>query len=53
VFDSLQIYRQFTYWVYGKPGPKNRIPIPSCVVQSIRTTYPEKDGVYEGYNEIV
>jgi len=46
-------YRQFTYWVYEKPGPKNRITMPSWVQQSIRNSYPEEDGVYEGYHEII
>ena len=47
----LAAYRQFTYWIYGKLGKKNRIPIPSCVVKAVRHQYPEEDGIYEGYHE--
>jgi len=50
MFDSLQI---ILIEFIENLAQKNRFIIPSCVVESIRTTYPDKDGVYEGYHEII
>ena len=33
-------YKQYTYWVQGHLGKTGRIPLPSCAINKIRTTYP-------------
>ena len=45
----LAAYRQFTWWVYGVLGKKNRRVIPACVVNTIRREFPEESGHYEGF----
>ena len=39
------LYRIFTY------GKRNRIPIPTCVMEKIREVYSETDGNYMGFEE--
>ena len=39
-------YRQFISWVYGWLGKDVRKVIPSCVVNTIRRTFPAPDDVY-------
>ncbi|XP_053575143.1 P2X purinoceptor 7 [Bombina bombina] len=43
-------YRDYTCWIHGFLGPKNRKPIPSCVVNSIRSSFPEADNIYVGFH---
>uniref|UniRef100_A0A667WXP1 P2X purinoreceptor 7 intracellular domain-containing protein n=1 Tax=Myripristis murdjan TaxID=586833 RepID=A0A667WXP1_9TELE len=43
----LTAYRQFTLWTRGHLGRRNRIPIPSCVVNSIRSRFPSPE--YHGF----
>ncbi|KAK7162413.1 hypothetical protein R3I93_006647 [Phoxinus phoxinus] len=43
----LTAYRQFTLWARGHLGKKNRIPIPACVVGSIRAVFPSLE--YHGF----
>ncbi|XP_038558190.1 P2X purinoceptor 7 [Micropterus salmoides] len=43
----LTAYRQFTLWARGHLGKKNLIPIPACVVGSIRAVFPSLE--YHGF----
>ncbi|XP_068733080.1 P2X purinoceptor 7-like [Montipora capricornis] len=45
----LAAYRQFTWWVHGVLGRKNRRVIPGCVVKAIRNEFPEESGEYAGF----
>ncbi|XP_041420488.1 P2X purinoceptor 7-like isoform X3 [Xenopus laevis] len=42
-------YRSFIAWIYGYLGPKKRVPIPACVVQKVRSSYPDPKGRYRGF----
>uniref|UniRef100_A0A803JMB7 Uncharacterized LOC116408826 n=2 Tax=Xenopus tropicalis TaxID=8364 RepID=A0A803JMB7_XENTR len=42
-------YRSFTAWMYGYLGGNNRKPIPSCVVNKIRESFPDPNGRYTGF----
>ncbi|OCT57445.1 hypothetical protein XELAEV_18003519mg [Xenopus laevis] len=42
-------YRAFTTWTHGFLGLGNRIPIPSCMVNLVRQTYPDPEGRYVGF----
>ncbi|KAG9485339.1 hypothetical protein GDO78_008426 [Eleutherodactylus coqui] len=42
-------YRSYTAWIHGFLGKHKRIPIPSCVIQAIRTVYPDPHGNYTGF----
>ncbi|XP_044130704.1 uncharacterized protein LOC122923908 [Bufo gargarizans] len=44
-------YRSFTAWVHGYLGIGNRRPIPSCVVNKVRTCFPDPDSEYTGFKE--
>ena len=44
----LAAYRQFTWWVHGVLGRKNRRVIPACVVKAIRHEFPEESGDSNG-----
>jgi hypothetical protein len=50
----LMAYRQFLCWVRrGQPlGKKKRVVLPSCVVSKIRKTFPDLDGIYEGFHDV-
>ncbi|XP_004227445.2 P2X purinoceptor 7-like isoform X1 [Ciona intestinalis] len=37
-------YRQFIRWCYGYLGMKVRVPIPACVVNKIRHSFPLQEG---------
>ena len=39
-------YKQFTWWVYKRPGKGNRRVIPSCALWAIRIMSPELDSNY-------
>uniref|UniRef100_A0A667YRC4 P2X purinoreceptor 7 intracellular domain-containing protein n=1 Tax=Myripristis murdjan TaxID=586833 RepID=A0A667YRC4_9TELE len=43
----LTAYRQFTLWARGHLGRRSRVPIPACVVTSIRSVFPSP--VYQGF----
>jgi hypothetical protein len=47
-------YRQFWSWInsWKKLGRNVRFPIPACVVQAIRETWPEDDNNYVGYMDV-
>ena len=45
-------YRSFINLIYGKLGKKRRKVIPCCAVLAIRRTFPEENGVYEGFHEV-
>uniref|UniRef100_A0A8D0CR22 P2X purinoreceptor 7 intracellular domain-containing protein n=1 Tax=Sander lucioperca TaxID=283035 RepID=A0A8D0CR22_SANLU len=47
ILFRLTAYRQFTLWARGHLGKKNRIPIPACVVGSIRAVFPSLE--YYGF----
>ncbi|KAM7305295.1 P2X purinoceptor 7-like [Ixodes scapularis] len=42
-------YRQCALWLWSRLGKKNRRPLPSCVVKTIRGRYPAD--VYAGYRD--
>ena len=42
-------YRQYVLWRFNRLGSGNRVVIPSCVVWSIRDTYPSINGTYTGF----
>ncbi|KAE8593616.1 hypothetical protein XENTR_v10019224 [Xenopus tropicalis] len=42
-------YRSFIAWIYGYLGRNNRKPIPACVVQKVRNTFPDPEGRYRGF----
>ena len=44
-------YRQYTMWVWGKLGRRNRKVIPSCVLWKIRDRLPDPSGRYTGFME--
>ncbi|KAK3744177.1 hypothetical protein QZH41_020568 [Actinostola sp. cb2023] len=44
----LSAYRQFTSWTHGFLGKRNRRPIPSRVVRTIRDKFPEESGIPRG-----
>lgn len=44
-------YRQYRRLVYEYIGASRRIPLPNCVYNSIRKTFPNTDGVYKGCEE--
>ena len=43
------MYRSFTYLKFGHLGKGNRVKVPNCVVEKIRSMYPEDDDVYMGH----
>ncbi|XP_053561446.1 P2X purinoceptor 7-like [Bombina bombina] len=43
-------YRAYTTWIHDFLGPKERRPIPSCVVKSIRNSFPAPDDIYIGFH---
>lgn len=53
-FRSMRLvaYRQWTWWIHGKLGKRNRKVIPACVVAAVRKAYPEADPArYRGFEE--
>lgn len=44
-------YKQFTFWAHNRLGKGKRVPLPSCVVMSIRNSFPSTDGLYEGFKD--
>ncbi|CAN7944072.1 unnamed protein product [Ixodes pacificus] len=43
-------YCQFVWWMYGKLGRENRVPLPSCVVTRVRQEFPApKPSDYRGF----
>lgn len=42
-------YRQFTVWIHGRCGYKNRRSIPQCVTKRIKATFPSTN--YTGFEE--
>ncbi|OCT77814.1 hypothetical protein XELAEV_18028911mg [Xenopus laevis] len=42
-------YRSFTVWAHGFLGPRYRLPIPSCIVKTVRSTFPDPEGKYTGF----
>ena len=42
-------YVKYANYIYGQLGKKNRKPLPSCVVWSIRALYPSPKGRYIGF----
>lgn len=42
-------YKQHTYLEFGYMGPRNRRPLPSCVVWRIRDKFPDPLGNYTDY----
>ncbi|XP_069108912.1 uncharacterized protein [Argopecten irradians] len=43
-------YRQLVRWCWGFLGKNVRVPLPSCAVNLIRSTFPADDDVYTGFN---
>lgn len=49
-----QAYKNFAHWILRNDARKHhRIPLPSCVVNSIRSQFPSNDGIYTGYLDSV
>ena len=44
-------YRMVTLWIHGVLGRENRKVLPSCIVNKIRTLYPDCDVNYTGFKE--
>jgi len=44
-------YRQFIRLVWEYLGASNRLPLPCCVYNSIRKTFPTETEGYQGYEE--
>jgi hypothetical protein len=37
----------------GQPlGKKKRVVLPYCVVSKIKKTFPDPDGIYEGFHDV-
>ena len=45
----LASYRQSTWWTYNSHSKVNRRVIPSCVVASMRSNYPDAAGNYTSF----
>ena len=45
-------YKQYIYWSYGYLGKKRRKPLPICVIDKIRETFPDPNNVYVPYEDI-
>ncbi|XP_040294285.1 P2X purinoceptor 7-like [Bufo bufo] len=45
----LAAYRQFTTWIYAYLRKYVQIPIPSCVIRTIREKFPDPEGRYTGF----
>ena len=47
-------YRYFVRWInsWVSMGKRNRIPLPSFVVNAIKEKWPEKSGVYKGFLDV-
>ncbi|KAJ8322412.1 hypothetical protein KUTeg_000037 [Tegillarca granosa] len=43
-------YKQLVRWCWGWLGKNIRIPLPSCVVRTIRDTFPCENDNYVGFN---
>jgi hypothetical protein len=46
--------RCMIYWwyatnIYSICGKKHRMKLPDCLVNAVRTAYPEESGIYEGF----
>ena len=44
-------YRQFVRLVWEYVGKSNRLPLPCCVYNSIRSAFPTAEEHYHGYEE--
>lgn len=44
-------YRQFFRLIWDYAGNSQRLPLPCCVYNAIRSEFPEDDGVYRGFQE--
>ncbi|KAK2155220.1 hypothetical protein LSH36_246g05006 [Paralvinella palmiformis] len=42
-------YRQLVRWCWGIVGRDNRLPLPSCVFNKTRKTFPSPNGKYTGF----
>lgn len=42
-------YRNVVMWAWGRLGKRNRVPLPSCVLDTIRREFPAPDGQYQGH----
>ncbi|XP_033639859.1 P2X purinoceptor 7-like [Asterias rubens] len=42
-------YRQVIGWCNGYLGRHNRVPLPACIMEITRTTFPDEGGNYEGF----
>ena len=51
----LTAYRQFVCWMFRgeKLGKGKRVVIPSCVIRKIRDHFPEPDGQYTGFKNVI
>jgi len=43
------LYQSFIYLKYGHLGRFNRIPLPQCIEDKIKETYPDPDGNFVGF----
>ena len=46
------LYRSFVSAEYGPLGKHNRVKIPDCVTEYIRSICPSQDGQYTGFREV-
>ena len=44
-------YKYYVGWKHGPLGKGNRVVIPDCVKELIRSRYPDPDGVYMGHKD--
>lgn len=44
-------YKQFTHILHGHLGKGQRKPLPGCILEGVRTLFPDEKGQYVGYKD--
>lgn len=42
-------YKEYTAWIHGRLGYRNRVEIPQCVTKGIKENYPDPDEQFRGF----